>query len=144
MLSNFIERRKLIGQESRLKKEQSQFRRMNDINENMEKYIGLIRASEAIRLKREALETKVLNQKLIKAGLELPDYENYQVGHIKEGQVTSAVTYLTKFERLKIKRALKIEKRATWEFWTKILLPVISTITGLIGVIIGLLTILNK
>jgi len=80
-----------------------------------------------------------LVRKLIKHGLDLPNQESYRTVHVTTGNQTTAVSSLTKFGESKVRRALKIERREAWDFRFKVITPLLSGMTGLVGALIGLL-----
>lgn len=143
-MKTFIEKRKIAKQRKSLLKEYENTVESIKNTKDLEVWAILAKKAEELSIETDALETRILNRKLINAGLSLPNIEEYSTGHIKEGSVTSAVTFLPKMKRIKYERDLRIEKRTSLEFWVKFLIPIITTLTGLIGVIIGLLTILKK
>ncbi|HEX8289805.1 MAG TPA: hypothetical protein VF556_17620 [Pyrinomonadaceae bacterium] len=144
MIKDWIKRHNLNKEKKHLEKRLALIREPTDDLELIHKQVELVLEIENIDNKLRMLETSILTRKAIKLGLELPSVEKYQTFTAKEGVSTRTHTFLTKFEQSKLKRQIRIEQRASIEFWFKVLIPVISTLIGLIGMIIALVTVLRK
>lgn len=81
--------------------------------------------------------------KAIRLGIDLPPTDWYYTRYVYEPNQTTQVSTLTKYGESKLRRNILIEQRMRAEFWLKIIPPIVTALTGLLGALIGLLAILN-
>ena len=103
--------------------------------------VAKAREVEGVTADIESIKTARLNRKLLRRGLDLPDSDWYRtVNHVKRPWGAQSVSYLTEYGESKVRRALKRDRREAWEFRLKVIAPLITGLTGLIGVLIGFLS----
>lgn len=101
------------------------------------------RLSENCTFRIAQIKSARLVRQAIRLGIEIPDPESYTIGYVKEERQTTQCAYLDTIQLRKLKRSILIERRATWEFWLKVIVPILTAVTGAVGVIIGLVAILK-
>lgn len=106
-------------------------------------YVEFSTKSENYRMRIAQIKSAQLVRKAVRLGLDLPHEDRYTVGYIKKPTATVQCAYLNPHELRKFRRQIRIEQRLTWEFWLKVIVPILTVITGLIGVAIGLVSVLK-
>lgn len=90
------------------------------------------------------LESVQLVDKAHKLGIEIPSTESWWEFEYAEDGIGSYRSYLSELGKVKVAKLIREEKLKNAEQWIKLIAPLISALTGLLGVIIGLIAILSK
>ena len=101
--------------------------------------VAKVREVEGLKAQIDEIRSARLVRKLVKHGLDLPQTEWYGTVQADMPWGSRAVSSLTRYGESKVRRALKIDRREAWEFRFKVIAPILSGLTGLVGAMIGLL-----
>jgi hypothetical protein len=100
----------------------------------------------------ERLETMALLRKALKWGIDIPNNKGWweddkpYTGGMTDIDMLVAIgdQRLTALGRAGVKRLIREERRKSIEWWIKVIVTVITALTGLVGALIGVFAILRK
>jgi hypothetical protein len=88
-----------------------------------------------VRAELGQLDRRVLRRRAEQRGIELPpDDDSSWVLHQETG-----TKYLNETARVRVRRAIKQDRRESIKWWVEVWAPILGALTGLIGALIGLL-----
>lgn len=105
--------------------------------------VAAAREVERLEAEIEKIRTGRLILKAIRLGIDLPPTDWLYTRYVYQPNQTTQVSTLTKLGESKLRRNILIEQRMRMEFWMKLIPPIITAVTGLLGALIGLLAILK-
>jgi DNA transposition AAA+ family ATPase len=91
-----------------------------------------------------AVESAQLLRRAHKLGIEVPETGAWWDYELVDGGKGSRQTHLSEFGKVKVAKLIREEKLKNVEQWIKLIAPILTALTGLLGVIIGLIAILRK
>ncbi len=106
--------------------------------------VAAAREVERIEAEIELIRTGRLILKGIRLGLDPPPEEWLYTRQVLHENGSRAVSTLTRLGEAKFRRQILTEKRSRWEFWLKLIPPIILALTGLLGTLIGVVALLKK
>lgn len=140
MFKKWKEHRKFRHELQTWEKEMSTVEEVND-NTKISKLRDKINGR---KMKLSALDTDRLLKKMNKLGIEVPVQKEWWWNDIDYVGPDEFQYYLTDFGKASVLKLIKEERRRNTEWWVKTVVTVILALTGLIGSIIGILSVLNK
>jgi hypothetical protein len=99
--------------------------------------------SEPLVCERETLIDRKVLASAAKFGVHVPTPEESPKAWKKKGRYMTN-TYLTSQGRAQITRAISEARFAYWERWSKLLVPILTFLVGLMGLLVAALSLLLK
>jgi hypothetical protein len=90
------------------------------------------------------LETDQILEKAESYGIELPKDKSRWWWDDIDYEGENFRSYLTEAGKAGVKKMIRDERRLTVEWWVKIIVGILAALTGLVGSIIGVLSVLKK
>lgn len=106
--------------------------------------VAAVREAERIEAEIEKIRTGRLVLKAIRLGIDPPPTDWLYTRYVYEPNQITSVSTLTKLGESKLRRNILVEQRMRWEFWLKLVPPIVIAATGLLGTLIGVLAILKS
>jgi hypothetical protein len=141
MFDEWRERRSLQRGINLLKKEESTF----DGLEDQEKLAKLHIKLSGRELRLAVIDTDRLLRKVRQLGIELPPKkDSWWWDDMDYAGPDDYRSYLTDIGKASVSKLIREERRKNIEWWVKIVVTIITALTGLVGSLIGVLSVLNK
>jgi hypothetical protein len=141
MFEVWRERRSLKREINLLQKEEATLDGLADHEKLTKLHIKI--SSRQRRL--DAVDTDRLMRKVRQLGIELPSKkESWWWDDMDYVGPEDASYYLTDIGKAGVSKLIREERRKNIEWWIKIVVTIITALTGLVGSLIGVLSVLNK
>lgn len=141
MFDEWRERRSLQREITLLQKEESTLDGLLD----QEKLAKLHIKVSGRQLRLAVIDTDRLLMKVRQLGIELPSKkDSWWWDDLDYAGPDDYRSYLTDIGKAGVSKLIRDERRKNIEWWVKIIVTVITALTGLVGSLIGVLSVLNK
>jgi hypothetical protein len=141
MFDEWRERRNLQREITLLEKEESTLDGLTDQEKLAKLHIKL--SSHQLRL--AVIDTDRLLRKVRQLGIELPSKkDSWWWDDMDYAGPEDYRSYLTDIGKAGVSKLIREEKKKNIEWWIKIVVTIITALTGLVGSLIGVLSVLNK
>lgn len=96
------------------------------------------------RLRLETIETDRLINKVRRQGIELPSNKSWWWDDLDDRGPDDYRSYLTNSGKAGVSKLIREERKKSVEWWVKIIMPILSALIALLGLLVGLVSVYRK